>query len=129
VPADDPQFVPTGGTSLIVLNAEYRMPSPFLGNLLRLVLFVDGGSIGTASLWDLGQVDMRFTPGAGVRFQTPVGPVRLDIGYNPHGRPAAPLLLTELETGVIRRVADEYRPEAGGVFSRMRVHLGVGHAF
>jgi outer membrane protein insertion porin family len=127
VPGREPRFVPTGGTSMAVLSAEMRMPSPFLPRLLRLAAFVDAGAVGDQSLWDLGSQQFRVTPGVGVRLQTPVGPVRVDVGYNPYSAPAAPLLLLE-ESGGLRRVGI-YRPGEGGIFSKMRVHLGVGHAF
>jgi outer membrane protein assembly factor BamA len=129
VPEGDARFVSTGGTSLLIGSAELRMPSPFWSRLLRLVVFVDGGSVGAGSLWDFGTLDLKLTPGAGLRMQTPVGPVRMDIGYNPHGRETGPLLFTDLETGAIRRVNDRYRPPDPGFFGRLRVHLGVGHAF
>jgi outer membrane protein assembly factor BamA len=127
--ARSPQFVPTGGTSLGIVNAELRLPSPFLSDLLRLALFVDAGAIGTRAVWDLGREDWRFTPGAGIRLQTPVGPVRLDIGYNPYGRPEAPVLWSDVETGRLIRIQESYQPPAGNFFSRLRLHLGVGHAF
>ncbi|MEX1183821.1 MAG: BamA/TamA family outer membrane protein [Gemmatimonadota bacterium] len=127
--AESPQFVPTGGTSLGVVNAELRLPSPFLSHLLRLAVFVDAGAVGTRSVWDLGSADWRVTPGAGLRLQTPVGPVRVDVGYNPYGRPSAPVLFTDIETGRLRRIMDEYQPSPGSLFSRLQVHLGVGHAF
>lgn len=127
--AREPQFVPTGGTAVIVTSAELRLPSPFLSDILRLAVFVDGGAVGTRSLWDINFGDWRFTPGAGVRLQTPVGPVRVDLAVNPYPRPAAPVLVTDVETGRVRRVMDEYRPSSGNIFSRLRLHLGVGHAF
>jgi outer membrane protein insertion porin family len=127
VPSREPRFVPTGGTSVAVASAELRVPSPFLPRLLRLAAFVDAGAVGDQSLWDLGSQQFRITPGAGVRLQTPVGPVRVDVGYNPYSPPAAPLLVIE-PSGGLRRVGI-YRPAEGGLFSRMRVHLGVGHAF
>jgi outer membrane protein assembly factor BamA len=130
VPVDDnAQFVATGGTALLIVSAELRMPSPFLRDRLRLVGFVDGGSIGTGALWDVGLLDMKFAPGLGLRLQTPVGPARLDIAYNPHRRPAAPLLLNDLQSDVLRRVNDVYRPPSAGFFGRLRFHLGIGHAF
>jgi outer membrane protein assembly factor BamA len=129
IPVRTPQFVPTGGTAVTVANAELRMPSPFLSDLLRLVVFVDAGAIGTRALWDLGGEDWRFTPGAGVRMRTPVGPVRMDIGFSPYDRPVAPLLLLETETGRVIRVADEYQASRPGFFGRMRLHLGIGQAF
>jgi outer membrane protein assembly factor BamA len=142
--SDNPQFVPTGGTSLVVASAELRMPSPFLRDRLRLVPFVDVGSLGTASVWDLANYDLKYTPGLGFRMTTPVGPLRIDVAYNPHRRAAGPLLLlcprVEEEAdrrpacvgypdGSVRRVNDNYRPPSGGFFRRMRVHFGIGHAF
>lgn len=127
--AKTPQFVPTGGTAVAVASAELRIPSPFWSELLRLVAFVDAGAIGTRDLWDLGADDWRFTPGLGIRLQTPVGPLRVDMGYNPYPRPAAPLLFSELDTGRVVRIADEYRADPPDFLGRLRVHLGIGHAF
>jgi outer membrane protein assembly factor BamA len=129
LPARAPQFVPTGGTALVVANAELRMPSPLWSELLRLVAFVDAGAVGTRALWDLGGADWRITPGVGARLQTPVGPVRFDIGLNPYDRPVAPLLLTDIETGRVVRVADAFQPGPPGFFGRLRLHLGIGHSF
>lgn len=123
------RFMPTGGTAVGIVNAELRLPSPVLARLLRLALFVDAGAVGTGAVWDLGPDDWRITPGAGVRMTTPVGPVRIDVALNPHDRTAGPLYLNDVESGRLRRLQDEYRPEPGSFFSRLRVHLGVGHAF
>jgi outer membrane protein assembly complex protein YaeT len=124
------QFVPVGGSSLIVGNAELRLPSPFLSDMLRWVVFLDGGAVGAARVRDLGGGDFRYTPGLGVRIQTPVGPARIDVGYSPYGPPRAPLLVPnpDEEQGGFIRFLDEYRPETG-FWGRFRVHLAVGHAF
>jgi hypothetical protein len=85
--------------------------------------------VDTKSLWDLSPADWKFTPGAGLRLQTPVGPVRVDFAFNPYNNPRAPVLYSDVETGNVRRLVDEYQAPAGNIFSRLRVHLGVGHAF
>jgi outer membrane protein assembly factor BamA len=125
----DPRFVPTGGTAVAVANAELRMPSPVFSELMRLVVFVDAGVVGARDLWDLGPGDWRFTPGAGVRLRTPIGPVRMDVGFNPYDRPTAPLLYTDLETGRVVRVTDRFQAPAPRFLGRMRLHLGIGQAF
>lgn len=122
------QFVPTGGTALAVTSAELRLPSPVLPRLLRLALFVDAGAVGSGNLWDLPFSEWRITPGAGARLQTPVGPVRIDIGINPYDPITAPLLVIDPETGGLRRIG-VFTPGTGGIFSRMQLHVGVGHAF
>jgi outer membrane protein assembly factor BamA len=122
------KFVPTGGTALAVTSAELRLPSPVLPRMLRLALFVDAGAVGRGSLWDISGDDWRVTPGVGARLQTPVGPVRIDIGINPYDPVTAPLLVIDQETGGLRRIG-VFTPRRGGIFSRMQLHLGVGHAF
>jgi outer membrane protein assembly complex protein YaeT len=123
------EFVPTGGTALIIANVEVRMPSPFLGDIMRMAAFVDAGSVGQGNLWDSETMQLRVTPGLGVRMQTPVGPVRLDIGYNPHRRTAGPLLVRDDEAGTLVRVRDVFQPDRRSFLSRIRIHLGVGQAF
>jgi outer membrane protein insertion porin family len=129
VPERRPQFVPTGGTSVAVASAELRMPSPVWPELMRLVAFVDGGAVGGGALWDIAGETWRFTPGFGVRLQTPVGPLRVDVAYNPYERPVAPLLFSDATTGRVLRIADEYQADRPNFWGRLRVHLGIGQAF
>jgi outer membrane protein assembly factor BamA len=69
---------PTGGTRVLEGNAEVRIS---LGMGIEAVTFMDFGQV-----WGDGQsvqIDaLEFTPGFGLRYQSPVGPLRLDIGYN-----------------------------------------------
>ena len=125
----EPTFVPTGGTAVMIMNAEVRMPSPVWRHLMRLAVFVDAGAVDTKSLWDMSPGDWKITPGIGLRLQTPVGPVRVDFGFNPYDNPRAPVLFSDVDSGVVRRLADEYQAPSGNIFSRLRVHFGVGHAF
>lgn len=126
VPADDPRFVPTGGTSVAVASAELRFPSPFLPRLLRMAAFVDAGSLGTRGLQDLATGDWKVTPGMGLRVQTPVGPLRLDVAYNPYAPTRGPLLLIDETT--IRREGT-YQPDAPNLLQRLQFHFAVGQAF
>jgi outer membrane protein assembly complex protein YaeT len=68
---------PTGGHGLIVLNAEARIP---LRGGLGAVTFIDGGNVWrTVSEMDLG--NMRGAVGFGLRYRSPVGPIRVDLGF------------------------------------------------
>lgn len=82
--------VPVGGNSLVVMNAELRFRSPFLSDLLQFGIFEDAGDV-----WDRGSVfenfQLKFTPGVQVAALTPVGPVRVILGYNPYQRPSGPI--------------------------------------
>jgi outer membrane protein insertion porin family/translocation and assembly module TamA len=76
--------VPTGGSALIVGNAEVRIPSPFWSRSLQLALFVDAGE-----LWSPGAPqaqdkfrNIKVTPGFGIRVLTPIGAIRADVAYN-----------------------------------------------
>lgn len=123
------RFIPTGGTAVVVANAELRLPSPFAAEHLRLALFVDGGAVGAGELVQLDAGDWRLTPGAGLRLQTPVGPARLDVAYNPYRPTAGPVFVPDPSTGDLIRRLEDFRPEGGGFLSRLRVHLAVGQAF
>ena len=86
------RVVPVGGNSLIVANLELRIRSPVLPDVLQFGLFVDAGDVwnrGGASTF--GGYQIKFTPGVQVAALTPVGPVRVVVGYNPYPQPAGPL--------------------------------------
>lgn len=71
--------VPIGGNMLAVINSEARFPIP-LKSGLGGVIFYDGGNVYTRiNLRQFGD-NFTHTVGVGFRYETPVGPVRFDIG-------------------------------------------------
>ncbi len=121
-------FLPTGGTSVAVGSAELRFPAPFMPERFDLATFVDAGAVGLDPLWR-GLSGLRVTPGVGLRVRTPVGPVRLDVAYNPYPSPKAPLYEQRFATGVVKRVTDVYQPPPPSFWSRLQLHIALGQAF
>ncbi len=121
---------PTGGNTAIVLNAELRFPSPIFAQRMRLGIFVDAGQV-----WERGQElvtlrDMRVTPGAGLRFATPLGPVRIDAAYNGYPLERGPLLLLD-SAGTVTQIRPSYPPlRAQKTFwQKVVIQIAVGQAF
>jgi outer membrane protein assembly factor BamA len=82
---------PLGGTSLLEWSVEYRIPIAFQRKL-TLAGFIDGGVVGSGnfvSLTDLSNLrnlvsgSSAVTPGIGIRYKSAVGPIRVDLGFNP----------------------------------------------
>jgi outer membrane protein assembly factor BamA len=124
--ADCADFVPTGGTSVAIVNAEVRFPSPFFRRQLRLAAFIDAGSVSTGNLWDAR--DWRFTPGVGLRINTPVGPARVDMAYNPYDAVQGTLFVVDDQNQIVR-ARDTYRVPNEGFWSRLKFHVAIGQAF
>jgi len=85
------RVVPVGGNSLAVANLELRMRSPFLSDLLQWTLFTDAGEVWNRGTRQLKEVKLKVTPGIQLTAFSPVGPVRLAVGYNPYRRPPGPI--------------------------------------
>jgi outer membrane protein insertion porin family len=99
----DPQGFPQGGNGLLVLNAELRAP---YWKGLGLVGFVDAGNVfALASDIDVGEA--RVATGFGVRYRSPIGPLRVDLGFK-----------------VNPRVLPDGSRERGSIF-----HISLGQAF
>lgn len=94
---------PTGGNGFVVLNAEIRAS---VTAALQGVVFVDAGNVYPLAS-QLSLTRLRPSAGFGVRYRSPVGPIRVDWGFNLNRR--------ELVPGTLER---------GNVF-----HVSLGQAF
>ena len=66
---------PIGGRSYQMVNLESRFK---INKSLGLVAFLDGGKLYTEEMPQF-DTDMDWGAGLGVRYFTPIGPVRLDV--------------------------------------------------
>jgi outer membrane protein assembly complex protein YaeT len=98
--------LPIGGNSMLAFSEEVRA---MLHGNLGGVLFLDGGNV-WADSWSIRLSDLRYAVGPGLRYQTPVGPIRFDFGYQLNPIP-----------GLIVNGAPQSR--------RWRIHFSIGQAF
>jgi outer membrane protein assembly complex protein YaeT len=98
--------LPIGGNSLFAFSSELRaiVRDPF-----GAVLFVDGGNVWTDE-WGIDPGDLEYAVGAGLRYQTPIGPVRFDVGRQ----------LTKVD-GLLVNGEEQKRT--------WRIHFSIGQAF
>ncbi len=96
--APDGEVFPTGGNALLLGGAELRYD---LTRSLQLATFLDIGNV-YPEVADVSIPDLRKSVGLGLRYLTPIGPIRLDYGHKIHRLPG----------------------ESAG-----RLHLTIGYAF
>jgi outer membrane protein assembly complex protein YaeT len=73
----DQDGFPLGGDAVVIFNGELRFPvTPALGG----VVFVDAGNV-FARVTQLDLSRIRATTGFGVRYKSPIGPLRVDLGF------------------------------------------------
>lgn len=89
---------PTGGNAFLMGNIEIRSS---LGKNFLLVNFLDFGNVWKRGR-DLNITDLKYTIGLGLRYKTPIGPIRIDYGYK------------------LNRERNESHGE---------IHFSIGHAF
>ena len=73
--------VPVGGKQLFIFNSEARFPLG-ITKLLGGVVFYDGGNVYSAITFNNFINNYSNTVGVGLRYSTPIGPVRFDFGRN-----------------------------------------------
>ena len=145
----DDKFTPRalGGTSLLEGSIEYRFPLPFLTNLGGAV-FVDGAAVGervldplgagVRALADLVRGTGAITPGFGVRYLSSVGPIRIDVGFNPSRAENLAVVTEIIRNGkqeiIPLDIAKRYSPTGtstgiGSILNRFTLHLSIGQAY
>lgn len=72
---------PIGGNSIFISNFEYRFP---IFSSLGGAVFTDIGNVFPTTAIHFN--DLRYGVGGGIRYLSPVGPLRFDIGYKLHRR-------------------------------------------
>jgi outer membrane protein insertion porin family len=98
--------LPIGGDSMLAASAELR--AALRGNFGG-VAFLDAGNV-WAGAWGVKLGDLRYAIGPGLRYQTPIGPVRFDFGYQLNPIP-----------GLLVNGQPQTR--------RWRMHFSIGQAF
>lgn len=107
--------IPIGGNTLLAMTSELR--ARLYGNFGG-VMFIDAGNVwATDSPVDVDPLqkspdlnNLRYDVGAGLRYQTPIGPIRLDFGYQ----------LNPID-GLLINGQEQVR--------RWRLHFSIGQAF
>jgi outer membrane protein insertion porin family/translocation and assembly module TamA len=97
---------PIGGLSMLEGSSEARFP---VWGKVGGVLFFDYGNVWTEE-WNLDVGDLRYAVGPGLRYLTPIGPARIDLGYQ----------LNPID-GLLVNGEPQKR--------RWRVHFSIGQAF
>ena len=145
---------PTGGDVVLEGSLEYRMA---MGRNLEVAVFTDFGRIWTGT--GSGKVSpLAIAPGVGIRYLSPAGAIRVDVGYSFRGIEPLQVVTPQIRpfeegddpddriTGMvgdqevtIEWVAVEelavldprvfYGPRSGFSFGRFQLHLSIGQAF
>jgi outer membrane protein insertion porin family len=77
----DKNGIPIGGTWFTVANIEWDFP---ITEALSGALFADAGNLFNDEAPGIN--DLRYALGIGIRYRLPIGPLRLDYGFNPDRR-------------------------------------------
>jgi outer membrane protein insertion porin family len=79
----DENLLPIGGNGLVIFNAELRAP---VAGGLGVVGFVDTGNV-FSRVTNIDLTQLRTAVGSGVRYKSPFGPIRFDLGFKINRQP------------------------------------------
>jgi outer membrane protein assembly factor BamA len=127
---------PLGGRALIEGSVEFRFP---IWRQVFGATFVDGALLGQGSLETATKGAGAITPGVGIRYISPVGPIRVDLGLNPTLPEDLPVITQVKGADGQYRIVQlqnqwRYNPTKGaagitGVLRRLTLHLSIGEAY
>ena len=144
---------PTGGTRMLEASLEYRFP--ITPEAFEGVGFLDVGQVwAEGQTLDLG--DLEWAPGVGVRYYSPIGPIRLDLGYSSSREESLVVITSQvrpcefpgagpsciprvrgaqtgpgfLQVGELAALQPDVVFDQGGSFlRRLQLHFSIGQAF
>jgi outer membrane protein insertion porin family/translocation and assembly module TamA len=114
---------PTGGDRLVLANAELRVR---VFGRFQAAFFVDVGEIYGGRPQSPNEA-LRATPGLGLRFTTPLGPIRLDVAWNPRDPDPGPLY--QPVGSELKLFDPAFVPESGDFWHHLKWHFSIGQPF
>jgi outer membrane translocation and assembly module TamA len=99
----DRDGTPIGGHAAMILNAEARVA---VGRAVGVVGFLDAGNV-FPIVNDVSLRDLRAAVGFGIRYKSPIGPLRVDVGF---------------KIGTLRTFGANHE-------NRVALHISIGQAF
>ncbi len=107
-------YIPVGGRTTFLFNIELRQSLERIIPNFGLAAFLDGGQV-WQDISSLPSRPIQFGAGGGVRYQSPIGPVRVDIAYK--------LNPTDEDLRIYN--GENY----GSAWDRIGIHFSIGQAF
>lgn len=107
-------YIPVGGRATFLFNVELRQSLDRIIPNFGLAAFLDGGQV-WQNISSLASRPIQFGAGGGIRYQSPIGPVRVDIAYK--------LNPTDEDLRIYRGA------DYGSAWDRIGIHFSIGQAF
>lgn len=108
------EYVPMGGRVMTEFNIEIRQELDFLIDGLGMAVFLDSGQI-WESFERIRERPIQFGTGGGFRYRSPLGPIRIDVGYK--------LNPTDQDLNLYN--GNDY----GSAWDRIGIHFSIGQSF
>ncbi|TVQ05484.1 MAG: hypothetical protein EA359_03045 [Balneolaceae bacterium] len=107
-------YVPMGGRAVFNFNVELRQQFGRVAPNLGLAAFLDGGQVWN-NVNTLDERPVQFGAGAGLRYVSPIGPIRIDLAYK--------LNPSDEDLNIFE--GENY----GSGWNKIGIHFSIGQAF
>lgn len=108
------KFIPIGGRILFNFNLELRQQFDSFIEGFGIAGFLDGGQV-WRNYERFNERPVQFGAGGGFRYQSPLGPVRIDLGYK--------LNPTDEDLDIFEG------QDFGNIWNKINIHFSIGQAF
>ncbi len=108
------KYIPVGGRAFFSFNLELRQGIDKIIKGFGLAAFLDGGQLWRRG-FDFSKRPLQFGAGGGIRYSSPIGDVRLYVGY---------------KLNPTNKDLDIYNGhDYGNAWNRIAIHISLGRAF